>query len=285
MADENAVIESKNRVWMVAFSAIISVFIIFICYIYFWIRPFGLVTDGMSVAGQYGDSFGVLNSLFSGFGFVVLISTLLYQQNQMRLQQDQIKLQSEKDDYDAEERRSLFNLEYFEEANVKAMGLLADNNNDRTTWVRAARLLAHASVLAEGVSINNHRRVMEFKSLEYRTFFRLLLEDKPAAFFYGVEHKGVSLREACARSTAPCVKNGIEITSDNLIMSESAIFEIVSAAKWPDVYIDPLKSKFADSKIDSSTALYPGLNDFLHYTRKWSSYAGEVKSIDANSLN
>lgn len=45
--------------------------------------------------GQFGDSFGVLNSLFTGLGFGGLIVTLLVQQKQLRQQEQQIRMQQQ----------------------------------------------------------------------------------------------------------------------------------------------------------------------------------------------
>lgn len=264
---DNKIVGKWN--WLLAFLAVLGVVGIFCGFIYFWIGHFSEFKDGMSYAGQYGDSFGVLNSLFSGLGFSVLIVTLLYQQKQ-------IKIQSIKDNYEVEERRSLFNLHSCEEANVKAMDLLKDNNNDRATWIRAARLLGHASVLAKGITIENHLRVYEYKSLEYRTFFRELLEGKPAGFFYGTDYKYVPLELSATLSTMPKEKNGRTIYGDS-ILSESSIFAVVSAAEWPDQYIDPIVEKFTVENIDRKTFLYGGLREFLNYTREWISHNGVVK--------
>lgn len=45
--------------------------------------------------GQFGDSFGVLNSLFTGLGFGGLVVTLILQQRQIRQQEAEIKLQQQ----------------------------------------------------------------------------------------------------------------------------------------------------------------------------------------------
>jgi hypothetical protein len=47
----------------------------------------------ISERGQFGDSFGVLNSLFTGLGFGGLVVTLILQQRQIRHQEAEMKLQ------------------------------------------------------------------------------------------------------------------------------------------------------------------------------------------------
>lgn len=62
----------------------------------FWLFYQGYIPlkgENISERGQFGDSFGVLNSLFTGLGFGGLIVTLLLQQKQIRHQEVEIKLQ------------------------------------------------------------------------------------------------------------------------------------------------------------------------------------------------
>lgn len=54
---------------------------------------FPLKGENISERGQFGDSFGVLNSLFTGLGFGGLVVTLLLQQKQIRNQEIEIQLQ------------------------------------------------------------------------------------------------------------------------------------------------------------------------------------------------
>jgi hypothetical protein len=48
----------------------------------------------ISSAGLYGDSFGVLNSLFSGFAFAGIIITILLQRDELRLQRLELERSS-----------------------------------------------------------------------------------------------------------------------------------------------------------------------------------------------
>lgn len=260
--------KSYFGIYLAIFSVLIVV-AIFVSFIIFWIGRAMTEPGGMEFLGQYGDSFGVLNSLFSGLGFSVIIITLMSQQRQIRNQ-------SEKDSRDAEERRSLFNLRSFEEANFKAMELLKDGNNDRAIWIRAARLLGHANALSEGVTVENHRRVMEYKSLEYRTFFRELLEGKSGSFFYGTPYNNSPLDAAAIASTSP-VRSGGRSVYGNTALSESSIFAVVTAAEWPENYIDPIDGGFTDENTDKKTFLYDGLREFLYHRKEWISYGGQLK--------
>lgn len=60
---------------------------------FFYQGYFPLKGENIGERGQFGDSFGVLNSLFTGLGFGGLIVTLLLQQKQIRNQELEIQLQ------------------------------------------------------------------------------------------------------------------------------------------------------------------------------------------------
>ena len=48
----------------------------------------------ISKAGQFGDSFGILNSMFSGFAFISLVITIYLQQKEMKDAKEEILKQN-----------------------------------------------------------------------------------------------------------------------------------------------------------------------------------------------
>jgi hypothetical protein len=81
------------------------------------------------------------------------------------------------------------------EAYEEARRLLEDGSNERATWIAAARALAHATDLANGVTDGTHLRVLELHKLRYRRVFHSVLQ-RPAAFFYGAKDESISTDEA-----------------------------------------------------------------------------------------
>lgn len=70
--------------------AIILIFIIGIYLSFMWYVVTKIKEDGaLSELGSFGDSFGVINSLFSGLGFAGLLITLVFQQRQIRNQKNE----------------------------------------------------------------------------------------------------------------------------------------------------------------------------------------------------
>lgn len=63
-----------------------------------WLLSFPIIKyflngNDWSKIGIIGDSFGAINSLFSGLAFVGLIFTIYLQKNELRLQREELKLQ------------------------------------------------------------------------------------------------------------------------------------------------------------------------------------------------
>jgi hypothetical protein len=88
-----------------------------------------------------------------------------------------------RDKAETDEKRSLFYLDSCVKAYKEAKALLADGNNDRATWIAAARALVHANTLSKNVTLKAHLIVLELNQMKYRRVFHGYLADKPGAFF------------------------------------------------------------------------------------------------------
>lgn len=178
---------------------------------------------------------------------------------------------------DAEEKRSAFNLQGFRQAFDHAHSLLSDGNNSRAKWIEAARSLAHGDVLANAVTINEHKRVLELDRLRYRGMFFQLLDGKPATFFYGVAPAIYpSLDEAAKASTEGEESNGRILVSRNHELDEASIRQVWLATTWPKEYSDPLHAKFQSHEVGTVKMLLPELDRFLNHRKVWASAAGKL---------
>jgi uncharacterized membrane protein YciS (DUF1049 family) len=91
--------------------------LIFLCVTSLWIAtPFLLYVfiPSLERQGQFGDSYGFLNTLFSGLAFAGLICALTYQKHELRLQRQELKRAT--DQYE----RSALALESAQKEAVKA---------------------------------------------------------------------------------------------------------------------------------------------------------------------
>ncbi|MBN3047793.1 hypothetical protein AB6D34_03880 [Pectobacterium brasiliense] len=79
----------KNYIFTMPFIIITFIYFGFMAFIIHKVSE----TDSLSSLGSFGDSFGILNSLFSGLGFSGLLITLFYQQRQINSQENESKKQ------------------------------------------------------------------------------------------------------------------------------------------------------------------------------------------------
>lgn len=228
-----------------------------------------------TTAGTFGDSFGALNCLFSGLGFAAVLVTLW-------LQQRQINAQAKEHHEEKQKERSKFNLDTCLEAYEQACDILENLNNDRETWIRAARLVLHGKKLAEGVTLDEHRRVLEYRRLEYRAIFNRILTTHAGAFFYGVRELE-NLDEAARQSTASSEHNGRVVISTSHELAEASIYAIWEAAQWPTDYVDPLGQKFSEDERAKLSLFFPGLAQFFEHKKQWRSFSGELRPRNVNA--
>jgi hypothetical protein len=167
------------------------------------------------------------------------------------------------------EKRSQFYLESCRTAYEEAKNLLADEKNDRVTWIAAGRALKHAHGLAKEVRVDAHRRVLELYQLKYRRFFDEALRDRPASFFYGAKDMSIPIAEAAAASSVREERVGLFPTSRVKELSVESLRAVWEAAQWPNNYEDPLDGAVFSEKDERSLMVrFPGLYEFLEHRRK-----------------
>ncbi|MEO5811889.1 MAG: hypothetical protein ABIU96_07115 [Rhodanobacter sp.] len=177
---------------------------------------------------------------------------------------------------DAKEKRSLFYLDSCVKAYEGARVLLEDGNNERVEWIAAGRALVHAKELAESVTEDSHRRVLELHKLKYRGFFSSVISDKPAAFFYGAKDTAISIDDAAKNSTV-AEHRGDRITTSTLnSLSDKSLHAVWEAAQWPTGYLDPLDRRFSKVEQAKLIVLFPGLHEFLEHKEQWGSVSGKL---------
>jgi len=261
----------KHARWALPFVFVITGFIAYA----FWIgMPIQAPTNDAE-KGVLGDSFGILTSLFSGLGFAGVVLTILIQQGQIKIQQEQIASQEQERVDEVNERRSLFNLDAALKATEQAKVLLQDGNNDRETWIEAGRLLGHAKVIGDGVTVDYHQRVLEASRLQYRRFFSKLINNKSAAFFFGMEEK-MKTWDAAVASTKPAINKKTKLESNIHYLDEASIYRVWEAAQWPDDFDDSVGQRFSEEERKKLMVFGAGLREYLDYHAKYKMYNGEL---------
>jgi hypothetical protein len=142
--------------------------------------------------------------------------------------------------------------------------LLKDQNNNRATWVRAARILYSSIELKNEISLPQYIKAFSHAEERLRNqLYRLLqtepddpnLSDKvslPAQFFYGADNwrdSDLSLDAAAIGASSPITAHSVKIDKvtpepKSRGLSTSSVVAIYNFMKYPENYSDPL------SKID-----------------------------------
>ena len=78
---------SNNNLWL---TLLLAGFVVLIMGLLSWVFIDLYISDTTS-RGTFGDKFGAVNALFSGFAFAGLIVTLLYQKEELKLQREELK--------------------------------------------------------------------------------------------------------------------------------------------------------------------------------------------------
>jgi len=177
---------------------------------------------------------------------------------------------------DADEKRSLFNLEGFKMAFEHAHGLLSDGNNDRAKWIEAARSLAHGEALAKEVTVDEHKRVLELERLKYRSSFHQVLAGRNAMFFYGVPDLYPTLDEAAVASSKRPERGGRTVVAGAYDLNEASIRAVWLAARWPKDYEDPRGERFQEKELGQVTMFFPEIHRFIEHKKAWSSVGGKL---------
>lgn len=79
---------TERMPWIVFFAVCAAILAIVLLWANFGAHFFG---NSLERAGQFGDTFGVLNALFSGLAFASLIHAVLLQRTELKLQREELK--------------------------------------------------------------------------------------------------------------------------------------------------------------------------------------------------
>lgn len=81
-----------EKSWKYIVGAVVLVFVLYGAFV-FGLSHHNVAVIDLDKAAAFGDSFGVMTSIFSGLAFVGLIITILMQQKQLQLQSTELGLQ------------------------------------------------------------------------------------------------------------------------------------------------------------------------------------------------
>lgn len=204
-------------------------------------------------------------------------------------QRGKATLQNEK-----EEKRSKVFLELAREGLEGAYDMLKDQNNSRTTWVRASRDILHALNLAKEIKTSQYLeayRLFEEK-IRHKLYLALTVLDEktgerqslPPQFFYGAaDWKDKKPLDEVAKETSSEIKVG-SVSIDHIFeephskpLSENSVVAIFDFLEYPTDYDDPLKKvKVWDDGWEHSSGAYQGAKRFISHITSHHAFNGKL---------
>jgi hypothetical protein len=175
--------------------------------------------------------------------------------------------------------------------------LLKDLNNNRATWVRAARILYSSIDLKGEIELPQYKKAFNHAEERLRNqLYRVLqiesddpsLSDSvslPAQFFYGVDNwrdSDLSLNDAAISASSPIEDYSVEI--DKVTpepkdggLSEVSVVAIYNFMKYPENYSDPLpKIKLWSGHFHDGFGLEQGPRRYVYHKQNYFVSEGEV---------
>jgi hypothetical protein len=174
---------------------------------------------------------------------------------------------------------SHFALQSALESYDQAVDVLADENNDRVTWITAARIVERANQISKNITEQVHKDVLEVQLERYRRQMADILgfdnPNKGAWFFYGIKNFSADIDTAAKESTRP-VKTAFGSKGQTRYISESSLATLYTIAGYPTNYEDPLKKESLVGKVGvEMRASFPGLFEYL-------THRSEYKTVNGN---
>jgi hypothetical protein len=203
-----------------------------------------------------------------------------------------------------EERRSRF---FFEQAKTgleEVYDLLKDQNNDRITWIRAARVLLHSVNLGKQISVSEYKeayRLIE-EQIRHKLIMALSVYDKdtkewnalPGQFFCGLrDWEAVrSLDEAARIASHKIAVQTVSIDrvvrgAPILPLSADSVVAIYNFLEYPRGYDDPLRNVtvWPDDWDKGHYGIDQGARRFVYHRPRTFAIDGELHRADEPKKN
>jgi len=176
--------------------------------------------------------------------------------------------------------KSQFALQSALESYDLAIELLADGNNDRVTWITAARIVERANQMSECVTEQVHVDVMEVQLERYRRQVATILghdsSTTSGSFFYGADSSIEDIDTAAGNATQPIHLPGVS-KGQLKYLAESSLATLYELASYPSNYDDPLKINSFDQVMGPELRTsFPGLYEYLSHRKEYESVHGKL---------
>jgi hypothetical protein len=238
--------------------------------------------------GQFGDFVGgVTSPLLSFLTFVGVLWTI-------SITYEQFNNQKSRQEIDDSDKRSVFFFEQAKSGLEEVYDMLKDQNNDRVTWIRAARDLLRARTIGKSITVKEYQeayRLTEEKA-RHKLYLALSTYDPtmhsrkplPPQFFYGVQNWNVvrPLDEVAKDVSQKTNVYGYSIDrvtpqSSILPLDSRSVTTIYDFLEYPPDYDDPLKTvERWDDDWEDSRGINEGAKRFVYHVTHNMAIGGEL---------
>lgn len=241
--------------------------------------------------GQFGDFLGgTTNPILAFLTFIGVLWTISITYEQF----DNEKSRQKVEDTD---KRSLF---FFEQAKLgleEVYDMLKDQNNDRVTWIKAARDLLRARNIGKSITVKEYQEAYRLteEKIRHKLYLALSVYDPnthnrnplPPQFFFGVKNWNVNrpLNDVAIEVSQKTNVYGISIDqvtpqSNILPLSSKSVIAIYDFLEFPSDYDDPLKTveTWTDNWEDSH-GVNEGAKRFVHHITNYTAIGGKLISL------
>lgn len=244
----------------------------------FYVKKFGtdIIVDHEKW-GQFGDFLGgTTNPLLAFLTFLGVLWTI-------SIAYDQFNNAKSRQDIEDSDKRSLF---FFEQAKLgleEVYDMLKDQNNDRVTWIRAARDLLRARSIGKSITVKEYQEAYRLteEKIRHKLYLSLSIYDPtnhnrkplPPQFFYSVQNWAVTrpLDDIAKEVSQKTNVYGISIDhlkpQSNIVpLSAKSVIAIYDFLEYPADYDDPLKTVEAwGDNWEDSYGINEGAKRFVHH--------------------
>lgn len=264
-------------------------FVIVTSAIGFYAKTFGTdILEDYEKWGQFGDFLGgTTNPVLAFLTFLGVLWTI-------SITYEQFNNEKSRQEIEDTDKRSLF---FFEQAKLgleEVYDMLKDQNNDRVTWVRAARDLLRARNLGKSIKVQEYQEAYRLteEKIRHKLYLALSSYDPkthsrnplPPQFFYGVQNWNVvrPLDEVAKEVSQKIEVYGVSIDqttpqSSILPLAAKSVIAIYDFLEYPADYDDPLNTveSWSDDW-DDSRGINEGAKRFVYHVTHNTAVGGKL---------
>lgn len=255
------------------------------------------VMFGPAEWGQFGDFVGgVTNPLLAFLTFIGVLWTI-------SITYDQFNNQKSRQEIEDSDKRSEFFFEQAKSGLEEVLDMLKDQNNDRVTWIKAARDLLRARTIGKSIIVKEYQEAYRLaeEKIRHKLYLALSTYDPtthsrmplPPQFFYGVQNWNVvrPLDEVAKDVSQKTNVYGYSIDqvtpqSSILPLDSKSVVAIYDFLEYPPDYDDPLKTveRWADHWEDSR-GINEGAKRFVYHVSHNMAIGGKLFPVKGSKTS